>query len=296
MPVPEDQFAADSGDADLLLQMAGGEEGGEGEGGGPGGSEVANVDPAIIAEARRQGWRPKEEFKGDPATWVDPETFVERGKHFSATLQKKVSSLEQTLAEQRQTMMQFQTFHKEAMERKDRELADTIRQLRRRKVEATAEGEHQEVLDIEDRLETLNAERQELKKQKEDPVKTPAADPDAENPVLQSWVSDGNEWFRDNPRMRAYAIAVGEELRASGNTKRDREFLEDVAAEMRKSFPQQFQSARSRPGAVESGAVGSSTPQGKTERDLPAEDQLLMRKFVREGLMTKEDFLKNYSW
>ena len=32
----------------------------------------------IEAEARKHGWRPKEEFKGDPARWTDAETFVKR--------------------------------------------------------------------------------------------------------------------------------------------------------------------------------------------------------------------------
>lgn len=32
--------------------------------------------------ARSQGWRPKEEYKGNPNDWVDAETFVERGPVF----------------------------------------------------------------------------------------------------------------------------------------------------------------------------------------------------------------------
>jgi len=288
-------------DAELQLQLETGNEndlGSEDLTGGSGGSATSNESsPEVLAEARRMGWRPQDQYTGDPSKWVDANTFVERGRQFSSRLQKEVTTLKQKLEEQNETMQQFRAFHKEAMERKDRELDATIRQLRLQKAEATSNGEHEEVLEIEDRLEVLQAEKQKLKQQAEAPTeKKPVADPDAENPVLQSWVEDGNQWFRDNPRMRAYAIAVGEELRAAGNTKRDREFLEEVAAEMRKTFPQQFQSPRSRPGAVESGSVGSSTPQGKTERDLPPEDRLLMRKFVKDGLMTAEDFLKNYNW
>lgn len=42
--------------------------------------------------ARSQGWRPKEEFKGNPDDWVDAETFAERGFF------RNVESLKKTVA------------------------------------------------------------------------------------------------------------------------------------------------------------------------------------------------------
>jgi len=40
---------------------------------------TGNVD--VEKEAMNMGWTPKEKFKGDPAKWIDAETFVERAEH-----------------------------------------------------------------------------------------------------------------------------------------------------------------------------------------------------------------------
>lgn len=60
---------------------------------------VPVVEAPVVAEypdaekiARSQGWRPKEEFKGNPADWVDAETFAERGFF------RNVESLKKTVA------------------------------------------------------------------------------------------------------------------------------------------------------------------------------------------------------
>lgn len=53
----------------------------------------AEIDP-IEAEARAQNWVPRDEFKGDPNTWVDAKSFVERGSFF-----KKIESQNRRIKE-----------------------------------------------------------------------------------------------------------------------------------------------------------------------------------------------------
>ena len=55
-------------------------------------AEVVTKYPDAEKIARSQGWRPKEEFKGNPADWVDAETFAERGFF------RNVESLKKTVA------------------------------------------------------------------------------------------------------------------------------------------------------------------------------------------------------
>jgi len=38
------------------------------------------VDEETLAEAKRQGWVPEDEFNGPEGKWVDAETFVKKGK------------------------------------------------------------------------------------------------------------------------------------------------------------------------------------------------------------------------
>ncbi len=56
------------------------------------------------AEAKLQGWTPKEDFKGDPAVWVDAETFIEKGNSNSGLLAKRNKILERRLAQMERDM------------------------------------------------------------------------------------------------------------------------------------------------------------------------------------------------
>lgn len=52
---------------------------------------------AAEAEARKQGWAPKEEWKGDPSKWVDAQEFVRRGD--PRYLREQLATVEQRTAE-----------------------------------------------------------------------------------------------------------------------------------------------------------------------------------------------------
>ena len=46
------------------------------------GNGAEEVPVPVEATARTQGWKPKEEFTGDPALWVDAKEFVGRAPLF----------------------------------------------------------------------------------------------------------------------------------------------------------------------------------------------------------------------
>lgn len=272
---------------------------------------------ALERQARAQGWRPEAEFKGEKGQWVDASTFLERGANFKKSLQREIDALKAKVAKSEETNRAFAAFHKEAMARKERELDEAIRQTKRDHREAVRNGEDEQADLLDSRLETLQDEKSKLKN-KPDP--TPE-EIEAENrrkakavsegkeplpPAMQDWLDDGNTWFRDNARMRNYALAIGDELRAAGDTSMDREFLDKVTAQMHEDFPAFFKKEpekkpgnplRDRPGSTEGGQQ-RGTPQtpGRTAKDLPAEDRALMKKFVADKLLTEEQFLKDYNW
>lgn len=259
---------------------------------------------ALETEARSHGWKPQSEYTKDDGKWVDAATFVERGKNFNSVLQRKVAEMEAKTAKAEQQLKALGKFHADAMKRKDEELATTIRTLRVQKSAATRDGEDEEAVALEDRIEVLAAERKALKEEPAAATVPETADA-KQAATLSAWIEDGNSWFKDSSRLRAAAIAIGEELRAKGEDTHDRAFLNKVAAEMRKEFPEKFSTAaaaaggnplRNRPGNVEAGRGGADISSGHSERDLPAADRKLMREFVSQGLMTKEQFLKDYSW
>lgn len=268
----------------------------DGDDSGDAGGAPSAEQVAAEAEARSHGWKPESEYTKGDGKWVDAATFNERGRLFNKNLQRTVKELQSKVEKTTSQLQALSKFHQDAMKQKEREFDSAIKDLRVQRSAAIRDGEDETVVALEDRIEVLKDEQKALKTE---PVATAApADPQV-NPVLEAWVADGNEWFRDKPTLRAAAVAIGDDLRANGETAQGRAFLDIVAAEMRREFPDKFPQGnpmRRRAGSVEAGGGGNSMGSGRTERDLPAADRALMRQFVEQKLMTKEQFLKDYSW
>lgn len=257
---------------------------------------------AAESEAGRKGWVPKDQYKKDPATWVDAKTFLERGDRFVGNLQREVDALKQKLSDFEGTKAQFIKFSNEQLELKDRQLNEAITALRVQKSQATADGEHQTAIEIEDRIDLLKDQKKELKAAPAEVAAERKPGPDPADPVLLEWIEDGNQWFKDDPKLMAYAVAMGETMIKEGETVRGRRFLDKVAARMAEEFPRRFAKQDNASGNRQSaGESGSQAPGnrsgangGRTERDLPPEDLALMKQFIADGYTTKEKFLKSY--
>jgi acid stress-induced BolA-like protein IbaG/YrbA len=250
-----------------------------------------NISPETDMLARAQGWRPQAEYTGDPDKWVEADLFVERGRNFNSKLKADLAAVQKELATFKGTAEAFAKFHKETMAAKDKEFDAAIRTLRLRKAEASGDGEHETVLTIEDQIETIQQKKQELKAELSATV--PPATTEV-HPIFAEWVADGNEWFNNDPKLRQYSMLVAQEFRDSGDTTQGRKFMDKVTEKMKEEFPAKFGNPnRLRPGAVAAGSASAASA-GKSERDLPAVDRELMNKFVKDKLMTKEAFLKDY--
>lgn len=262
--------------------------------------EAARETAAAEDEASRKGWVPKDKYRGDPAKWVDAKTFNARGERFATNLQREVESLKAKLESFEGTKAAFVKFHEDQMAKKDTEIEEAISALRVQRTQAIREGEDELAVQLEDRIDLLKDQQKEVKALPVVP-ETPKdkIDPQLDNPLVIEWIEDGNQWFKDEPKLRDYALALGEDLIKNGETLRGRKFLDKVAGLMAEEFPRKFkqsQPAAGRNTTVESASGGRSTTVagGKTERDLPPEDRALMKQFIAEGWTTKEKFLASY--
>lgn len=288
--------------AEIDAELAGivdppeGDEGGGASGNGP--------DVAIVAEATRKGWVPKDQYKGDPDKWVDATKFVERGNNFTKNLQRELANVKQQLADFQGTKQKFVQFMEERLAAKDAELKDAISALRVQKSAATREGDDELAVQLEDRIEVLKGQREEVKKIP-DQQKPPGDQVNMTDPVLVEWIEDDNEWFRDDPKLREYSVNLANELVQKGENMVDgkrltgRKFLNLVRERMEEEFPRRFKkttSASTGRSDLVAGASGgrSSGTAGKTEADLPREDREIMRDLIKGGFTTKEKFLNSY--
>ena len=106
-----------------------------------------STEPSVEDRARADGWVAKEDYKGDPAKWVDAGEYIRRGELFA-----KIEAQSKELKSIKQTMKEFSDFHAKVQETAYK---DALNQLKRERVAALEAGDVQEFTAIEDKIEEL---------------------------------------------------------------------------------------------------------------------------------------------
>lgn len=242
--------------------------------------EVQEQAPApqyteIEQAAIERGWKPKDEYHGDPAKWRSAEVFVALDEPL-----KRIEAQSKELKRVREALDALGTHHKRV---KEAEYNRALKQLQEARKEAFKIGETDQAFAIEDRIEELKVEKENIILP--DLPKEPEQQPIA--PEFQAWV-DSNSWYVSNKAMRAAADAIGIDLHQQGHS--PKEVLKLVEQEIRKEFPNKFTNERShRPNAVESTSRGS--PRQSETMNLTAEEKKIMDTILRTGIMTKDEYM-----
>lgn len=246
-------------------------------------------EPTVEDRARDMGWRPLSEFKGDESRFVDAETFVKKGEEVlpivKANARKAEEALAKATAEIAEMKDSFREFKKYHSQTEQRALTQARKELEREMSEAVEAKDHRAVREIADDMAALSRDVQ------TDDQGNPYATPDHAKAV-SSWKAE-NVWFGSDAAMTGAANAIASELEQQGVKGADQ--LAEVAKRIRAEFPHKFENERrTAPAAVE-----GSTPTrkaGKGRADLPAEARTAMDKWVKSGLLTEAQFLKDYQW
>lgn len=232
------------------------------------------TDP-FFDSAKAKGWKPLEEFDGDPAEWVDAKEFIQR-----APLYERMKNQNKKLKEQDKALHDMAAhIDKVAKASYDRAIAD----LQKEKREAVS------VADI-DRVEEID--REIIKIRQEIPVReTPKV-----SPVVTEWVArPENAWFREHEHMATFAINYQEDLFKKHPYMSIEESLQEVGKAVRKEYPDKFSNtARTQPSAVETSAKIVAT--GKkiySIKDLNDEQRSIASRFERMGIMSKDEYVKS---
>ena len=267
-------------------------------------NEEPQVDNAVIKEAESQGWVPKERYRGDDKDWVDAETFVKRGREILPILRKhnenlvrELSTTKEQLKEFRQAAEEFKKFQKEAYERKAKEYEQQIDHLKQARAEAISEGDGQRVNALDDQIDEAKEAAKEARQASKTDSSAGQLDPPASiDPVLQTWI-ERNDWFGKDMKMTRMTNGLGEALRLENPNLKGQEFLEELDKALREHFPDKFGKRKTPSGQVESGSNQGNAPKGKKSYDsLPEEAKKACDRFVKQGLMTREQYVADYDW
>jgi len=278
-------------------------------------------EQTVEEKARAQGWKPREEFKGDEAQFVEAEEYVRRGEEVlpfvKATnrrltetveqLQARLEAAERTARANAAALDEIQaTNHEVQVERAE----ESVEEIEAAIVDAREAGDmqtelkllrkHATAVQTAAKVKETPPKKQELQQQQGNP---------AETPEFKAFLKD-NPWWSEDAVMRAASIEINNQLirerKVTAETSQaDR--LAMVAEATRAKFNLKDSGRRSGPSRVEGGGgpgtngSGSSLA-GKSYSDLPDDakaacDKAAKRLKIGEGqkFKTMDDWRKSYA-
>lgn len=241
--------------------------------------DTAAPEPSVEDRALTMGWTPLNQFKGDPAKFVDAETFVKRGEEFLPFVKAALKRSDAQVEKLTKTLAKFQDHHTKT---EARAYERAMKDLKAELANAAAAGDAEAVENITDQIVDLNKDAA----GKPEPGKH-------DSDVVEAWVND-NPWYRTDDVMAAAAAAIASKLESQGVTDTARQ-LAEVTKRIKAEFPHKFTNPRrSEPGAVEGGGAPPRKA-GKTYADLPADAKKICDEFVRDIKgFTRDQYIKDY--
>lgn len=235
------------------------------------------ADPVEI-KAREMGWAPKEEFSGDPETFVEAKEFVERAPLYKALHQanRKIKKMQETLDTFRDHYTKVEVA---AKERAIKELQDQLEV-------ASEQQDIKKALQIKDKITEVQSQG------KETETKT--------NPDFEAWVEE-NKWYNDDPKLKTFATGIGFGLAQEHPDWTPAKIFQEVTKITKDSFPDKF-AVKKPPTKVSTNARTTSGEGGKRTpsiRQLPEEARINYNRLVKSernphGILTPDEFFKDY--
>lgn len=254
------------------------------------------------AQARKQGWRPKEEFTGKTEDWVDAGEFLERGRTWAPITAAKNRELEKTLKDMQKLLKdQMAMNHSRAVTvRKQNE--DNIRTLQNRiqslEAQLTRSLAENDGAGAATQMQQLRKAEGELRANE-----TQLTEIDQENQRIADQWKGLNPWYGDDQEATEYADFVGE--RAARMGKNPVEILEEIDTKVKKKYPELFsdEEAQEDVKPVTSKTTRRSVAKQETDTstkglklsDLSAEDQETAKHVMKKFGISQADYLKQLS-
>lgn len=280
------------------------------------------AEQTVEEKAKAQGWKPQEEFGGDPKNFVDAETYVKRGEEIlpfmkasNRRLNETVEQLQGRLVEQ-ERINRANSLALEEVQTANREVVVERAEQSVEEIEA-AIVDAREANDVQTELKLLRqhaAAVGAVAKAKEKPA--PRQQQQQLNggdltktPEFQSFMQ-ANPWWTEDPVMRAASIEIQNQLYSGGKITAAMpmaERLTIVADATRAKFGMKDSGRRGNPSRVEGGGGqgggNESTAAGKSFSDLPEDAKVACDKAGKrlkiggEGAKYKtiDDWRKSYT-
>jgi hypothetical protein len=249
--------------------------------------EPKPADPKskLEAVAKKIGHAPKDEWKGDPADWLEPAEFILKAA--GEVLPSMRKSLEDAKEEIKGLKAAVKTSIKHIGKARQEGYEQRSRELQAELAQYAAAGDVDNVKSVTADIVALEKEVRE----------EPAAEPDApdEPDWFVAWKAE-NDWWGKDRIMTAAAAAAANEAEAEGYN--DKALAKEVNRRIREAFPHKFEKPenpnRRLPGSVEAPNAAPRS-RGKTFSDMPKEHQDMCLDLMKQSkAITKENYAREF--
>lgn len=268
----------------------------------------------IEEKARDQGWRPKEEWEGDPDQWVDAKEFVYRGE-----LMNRISEQNRQIKNlQKRHTTEVQDLKKKLLKLGEQWTKDTMSNLEadieaaeqmyeeavRNEDSARATKIREYMKDLQNKkgdLKTASDEIEQDKQSSELPQFTPLQEDVIEH-VRNKYMPE-NPWYGKDPVLTNVFNTIGDQFIEQGDYMSGEELVNDIHEELKRRFPDRLgldeedvqprRKASTPPSRQEPTHAAPSRKRSSKFRSLTAEEEAVMKNFTRAGIMTEEEYIKS---
>lgn len=246
------------------------------------GTSTSGPSDTVAREATSMGWKPKDQWKGDPTLWVDADEFVARGKRILPLVRKEnerlTSQLEETrrqLADLKKDNSDLASSVRSIVEHQQTEIKRQVKErldaLKVAKADALEEGDFKRAARLDSQIDDL----------KEAATAPPPPAPKKDDPPKPGFVKEPflaefeaeNSWLGNDPEKTGLFVGICQKLGKEGKLY-GRAMLDEAKDRMDtllEGKPAQ-KGSKSEPGSGSHGGTGRSG--GRSEKSyasLPAE-------------------------
>lgn len=242
----------------------------------------------VEKQAMAQGWKPKDQWEGDPNQHRSAREYIDRGE-----LLGKIKSQNQQLNELRTGLQQLSDHNKRVYMAG---YENAIKELRQQRTAALKEGDVDAAAAIEEKLDDTKDKLAELKQQNTKVAQAPQT-----SEITRNWLA-ANQWYQQEPSMKYAANGYAQQMASQNPNVTEEEVYEYIDKQIRKDFPHKFerQQQRSAPSPdgdsrrSVGGKGGAPLTFEKILGNMTEEQQSIARSLVKTGAITKEKYVEDW--
>lgn len=235
--------------------------------------------------ARQGGWKPVEEWDGNPDDWITAKEFNQRGEFLERikTQSSHIKKLEKKQTTLETTINELADHHRKVAETERKKALDELKGLKKQALDI---ADHDRVVEIDDRIDDLKREKL------EEPTK--AQTKTTTHPVVTDWVEE-NKWYETDKALRGAMDALVEDIIEQDPSMRGQvaEVLELAEKQLRNEFPNKFNKNRS---TVTESSQGNSSKRNDPKysaRNLTEQERRVAQRFIDSGaIKNMEEYAK----